>query len=213
MKSIFTGLIFTVFISCNSFSQLTEGSYVLGGGVGFSFSKTPGEVINRERTSASITPNFGKFVSKKYLLEVGLGYSYQNRTNQYNSDYFFSQTSNLFSIRFGATRFFPLVDRLYFTLGASIAPAFINSVSETESSGNFLEDESSSFSASLNIAPGLTYFINKRWMLYTSVGVLNYEISHNTSTNLTGHNFYANVSANSFLVGARYILGKKTKAN
>lgn len=213
MKSIFTGLIFTVFISCNSSAQLTKGSYVVGGSASFSFSKSPDDINSRESKTGSITPNFGKFVSEKYLLEVGLGYAYENRSFQFGNDYFNRQTSNLFSIQFGATRFFPIADQLYFTLGASITPAFKISKSETESNGNFFDEESSTISAKLNIAPGLAYFINKKWMIYSFVGALNYEVDHNTSSNLTGHEFYVNVSANSFGLGARYILGKKTKAN
>ncbi|MFT6138482.1 MAG: hypothetical protein ACJAUJ_001576 [Salibacteraceae bacterium] len=213
MKSIFTGLILTLFITWNSSAQLTEGSYVLGGSAGVSFSKSPHEVYNLQRTSFSVTPNFGKFISKKYLLEGGLGYTFQRNNNQFGFGNFSRQTSHFFSVRFGATRFFPIVDELYFTLGATVIPAYVISRSESESEGVIMEDRSNMISARLNIAPGLTYFINKKWMLYTYVGVLNYEITHNSSTNLTGHNFYANVSANSFGVGARYILGEKTKAN
>ena len=62
----------------------------------------------------------------------------------------------------------------------------------------------------MNIAPGLSYFLNRKWMLYTYVVVLNYGLNYNLDTDEIGHNLYLNLQANSFGIGVRYVLGKGT---
>ncbi|MFT7344394.1 MAG: hypothetical protein ACI9XP_000978 [Lentimonas sp.] len=213
MKHIITASIFTLFFTCISFAQLTKGTYVLGGSASFSFNKTPSQNYKSQRTSFTISPGFGKFISDKYLVEGGLGYTRLSQILESDSENFSRQTSHLLSIRFGATRYFPIADQLYFTIGASISPAYAISIAEFESNGVEQSMESNNISGRLQISPGLTYFINKKWMLYSYMGMLNYEITYNTSSKLIGHNLYANLSANSFGLGARYIIEAKNRPN
>lgn len=213
MKSIIIGSIFTLFITCISFAQPIKGTYVLGGSAGVSFNKSPSDLYKLQRTHFTLSPSFGKFISEKYQLEVGLGYTRQNQLHETDSDNFSRQTSHSLSIRFITTRFFPIADKLYFTLGAAVIPAYVTTRTKSKSFGVEDNIESNSIAARLNISPGLTYFINNKWMLYSYMGVLNYGITYDTDSKLIGHNFYANVTANSFGLGARYIIGMKTKSN
>lgn len=209
MKTLFT-ITIAFFISSASFAQLTPGSYVLGGGLGFSFSKSPGTTSNTKSTSFQLSPGIGKFISEKFLLDGGLEYSYVSRSSSQQSNYNQSSTGHFFGMRFGATRFFPIVDRLYFTLGAHIIPSYTKSRNEWSTSTSEGESTSENIEARLNVAPGLSYFINRKWMLFSYVGVLNYGVNYNMDTEDVGHNLYLNLQSNSFGIGVRYVLGKGT---
>lgn len=211
MKSIIITSIFTLFFACISFAQPTEGTYVVGGHANFGYSKPQSDLVKSQRTNFTISPSIGKFISEKYQISFGLGYSHHNRKEETSSGSYFKQTAHSFSIRFATTRYFPIADKLYFTLEAAIIPSYDVNLSETEYAG--IENKSNNISARLNISPGLTYFINKKWMLYSSIGILWYDASYNTKTELTGHQVSFSVSPNSFGLGARYIIGAKTKTD
>jgi hypothetical protein len=210
MKSIFSSFLFTLLITNISFAQPIKGTYVIGGGVSINYNKTPTLSYSSERTSFSISPSFGRFVSEKYQLEGGLGYSFQHQTNNINQEYFVSQNIHSFSIKFGITRYFPIADRFFFTLGANIIPAYGVANSNSVLLGVETNNKVSNISGTLNVSPGLTYFINNKWMLYSYIGLMNYEITHYNESEQTEHNFFASISANSFGLGVRYILGNKT---
>lgn len=211
MKTIIITLIFTFFITCVSFAQPTEGTYVVGGHANFGYSKPQSDLVKSQRTNFTISPSIGKFISEKYQIAFGLGYSHSNRKEEMSSGSYFKQTAHSFSIRFATTRYFPIADKLYFTLEAAITPSYDVNFSKTEYIG--VENQSNNISARLNISPGLTYFINKKWMLYSSIGVLWYDASYNTETELIGHEIQTSLSPNSFGLGARYIIGAKSKTD
>ncbi|MFT5860997.1 MAG: hypothetical protein ACI865_003115 [Flavobacteriaceae bacterium] len=215
MKFIITSLIFTLFIACISFAQPISGTYILGGSGSVSFNKSPSETYNLNSIRFGISPSIGKFISEKYVMEGGLGYSgyTQNQINLADPSDFSRFSSHSFSLRFGITRFFPITDKLYFTLGTAIVPAYVFERLESESIGGPTSTDSKKYTGRFVISPGLTYFINDNWMLYSYMGVLNYEIGYDSEKELFGHSFYARLSANSFGIGARYILMGKTKSN
>lgn len=209
MKVLFT-LAIILFIARSSFAQLTPGSYVLGGSVGFGFIKTPNGTSERQTASFNITPGIGKFTSEKYFIEGGLGYSMYSRSLKTESSYSSKDIGHSFNARFGITRFFPIVDRLYFTLGGHISPSYSTNSNETESISGMTTNESSSISSRISISPGLSYFVNRKWMLYTYVGLFNYELIYNIDSDQIGHGLFLSAKSNSFGVGMRYIIGKGT---
>ncbi|MFK7785355.1 MAG: hypothetical protein AB8B56_09575 [Crocinitomicaceae bacterium] len=210
MKIILT-LITALAISTTASAQITPGSYVVGGAAGLNFSNAPNGFSTSRTTSFYITPNVGKFVSEKYLLSGGIGYARYSQFSQNNPSYSNKSTGNSFSAQFGVTRYFPLVDRLYFTLGGSLIPAYtVNRNELTNQGGTASTSSSEMFSAMIDITPGLTYFVNRKWMLYTSVGVLNYQLSHNLTSDQTWHTVSMSARGNSFGVGVRYIIGSGT---
>lgn len=200
-------LAFTLILSTSSFAQLTPKSYVIGGGVSFRFDKTPGHVVELHTTSFSITPGIGKFTSEKYFIEGGIGYSLFARKYEEQLDIVHKTTGHSFNFTFGATRYFPLIDRLYFTVGGQITPAYVTIRNETSNFGFLSSSKSDYASTNFRLAPGLSYFINRKWMLYAHVGLLNYNITYDFEQDLVGHSLRFSAQSNSFSVGVRYVLG------
>jgi hypothetical protein len=100
-----------------------------------------------------------------------------------------------------------MADKLYFTLGANIAAGYSSSHSETVIFGASTETESADVSGSINVSPGLSYFINKKWILHSSVGLMSYQASSRVDSKFTDHRFSMFGSSNSFVLGVSYVLG------
>lgn len=214
MKLLFT-FITVIFITNASLAQLTPGSYIVGGNLGLGYNKTPAPSgnSNSQSFSARINPSIGKFISEKYVLHGGVGYSLRTRRSELEQplgNYISRNNEHSFSLNFGVTRYFPVADRLYVTLGTSISPTFSTLHEESGYPNNISSDNRSTLSAGISVAPGLTYFINKKWMLNSSIGVASYRMNYNMETEKLGHNMYLNLRANAFTVGVRYILGSGT---
>lgn len=211
MKTVLSLSIFSLIISFSSFAQPTRGTYFVGGSVSGSFDKSPTQAYESKRYHFAISPNVGKFISEKYQLNFGLAYMIQNNQLQGLTDQLYRQTVQTFSASFGVTRYFPLTEKLYFNLSASITPRYSNTSGYTNinywSESNSLE----TYAGSLSVSPGLTYFLNNKWLLYSYIGGLNYSVTMYDFTDQLGHEMNINFAANSFGIGARFLLGQGTK--
>ena len=58
-----------------------------------------------------------------------------------------------------------------------------------------------------DIAPGISYFINDKWMLNTTIGSLNYSINYRRYSEDKFHNFGYSFSSTPINLGVRYLLG------
>ncbi|WP_107039747.1 outer membrane beta-barrel protein [Brumimicrobium mesophilum] len=212
MRTLFITTILSFFLVFSSqaqslepteFSQPTKGDYILGGTLGFNLNTTPILGVQSRSLRFLIAPSFGKFISDKYLIRGGLGYSHSS--NYYGSSSFenIAGRTNSFSLRFGVTRFYPIVDKLYFTLEGYIGGGL---VLDNFSNGNL---NTNSTNATIGVSPGLTYFINNRWMINSSMGVVNYKVSGGSGVNT--HTINADLSANSFRLGVSYIFKGKNR--
>lgn len=214
MKSILLAFVF-LFLTFISTAQPIQGDYILGGSLGFNFTSSPVGLNKRQGLSFSIAPSFGKFISEKYLLDGGLSYSYRKNLDESSPQNFNQSINNTIHIRFRATRFFPIVDKLFFTVGAYINSGYGFGSATSSVSGIKTSSTSRNINGSIGISPGLTYFINNRWMVYSSMGTINYFVTRDSNTGRMGHTINASLTANSFKIGISYIFerNKNIKKN
>jgi hypothetical protein len=119
-------------------------------------------------------------------------------------------SGNTFSVQFGITRYIPLKDRLYLTVGGNLTPGYGQSKTELTQSGLSTSTTYSSVNGNIGFSGGLAYFINRKWMLYTNVGLINYQMNYNLDNTQIGHSFSMSGRSNAFSVGLRYVIGKGT---
>jgi hypothetical protein len=209
MKIILASVI-TLFAFSSTFAQITPKSYTLGGSIDVGFNKMPGQLVELHTTSLSIAPGIGKFISDKYFIEGGVGYSLFARKYDEQSNIIHRTFVHTFSTSFGITRYFPVMDRLYLTFGGQITPAYATVINRTSNYGFTSSSKNDFFLTSVSLSPGLTFFIDKKWMLYASVSLLNYDLIYDFEQDLVGHNLFLSTRSNSFSIGARYVLGAGT---
>lgn len=200
----------SIILGCTlqSSAQITKSSYVVGGSSSFSFNTDNNFVGELNTISFSIKPDIGKFVSEKWLIGGGVGYSI-SKTRQSN---FYITSEGLvqsFSGNFAATRFYSIADKFYFTCEFSLGATYSIRSSKLYTDTGPMESSSSIISPNIGVSPGLTYFVNEKWMIYARVGALSYNYAHRIESKTGSHSLGYSLQANSFGIGVRYILGSK----
>lgn len=211
MKTILIATITVITLTSNVFSQITPGSYVVGGGLSFRLKQyRPTDYQSQQNLNFTISPDIGKFVSEKWLVRGGLGYElHSNRSEFGGINPSSSHTlSNSYSVRFGMTRFIPMGKQFYFTLGGFISPQY-TTVKTVQSSITSYNSSYNIVSGEINLTPGVTYFINNKWMLFSQFGALNYTVDKRSDLNNVTNNLSFNLNANTYLIGMRYVFGSK----
>lgn len=216
MKTILFTAILSIALTVPSFAQSLQptefskpikGDYIIGGTLGFNLNSSPNLGLKSRSMNFSIAPSFGKFISEKYLLHGGLGYSFNNSYSSSTNNDFIKSMSHGINLRFGITRFMPISEKLFFTADAFIGTGI--GFGKTKSSMFESMNQLRNINATIGIAPGLAYFINSQWMIYSNIGLLNYTISHDSNAKRTTQSVNLNLSANSFKIGVNYIFKGK----
>lgn len=206
MKIHFLTFTAAVLMALGASAQLTPKSYVIGGGFSLAYAQSNSNPTNYSQFNLSLAPTIGKFVNEKWLIEGGVGYGLSSFKNILGSPYNY-RTSHSVSLSVGATRYIPISERFYFTVGGFISPRVGMNSASSDNNGTIVENNYSVYSGDVYLTPGLTYFINKKWMLFTQFGALKYSASTQSNSNTVLHNVSMNLNSSSFLVGFRYVLG------
>lgn len=193
MKALTTFAVLFLLVQ-TSLAQPEKGKYIIGGTSSFGYSANRVN-DNINSLNFSIQPQFGKFISDKTVLYGGLGYQLLRQRNQDFTTY-----GQGFNASFGFTRFRPLVNGLYLTLDGRINAGY-NLYSNSFISSDY-------YSTGIAFSPGLAYFLNDRWMIYSNIGSLYYNY-YTEPVNGFNNEFGYSFKANNFSIGARFILGKK----
>ena len=154
MKTIFI-LLAAVTIS---FGQIEQGTYQLGGGIGFQMGSDKRAGVKTERTFWHISPQASYFLIDNFAIGLGLSYFSASSTN--NSEFGFKNDNSVL--------FFGPVVQYYLTLKEDILPfitaSYGHSISEFDSEFDTKSDlltlSSSSTSDIYKIGAGITFFLN-----------------------------------------------------
>ncbi|NVK64694.1 MAG: outer membrane beta-barrel protein [Flavobacteriales bacterium] len=207
MKIHFLTFTIALIAASTGFAQITPKSYTIGGGFSMGYGESGTNPSNSsQQFNLALSPTIGKFTSEKWLLEGGVGYGLNSFSYSHSSS-LSSRSSHSFSLIAGATRFIPITERFYFTLGGYIIPSYTNTIVRSDLNGSIQKDYQSTVSGDLSITPGLTFFINKKWMLYSQFGALKYSVSGQSNTDNISQKVSMNLNSSSYIFGLRYVLG------
>lgn len=191
-----------------SFSQITPSSYAVGGSSSLMLSSSPGG-SNFLKTTFSINPEIGKFVSEKWYIGGGLGYTFNQQRMKPSSDEKLTSHSNSFSGNFVATRYYPLSEKFYFTMEYGLGGSF--SLFQNQ----FLPDSlvsaniNKSIGLGIGASPGFAYFITNKWIIFARLGRISYNFSKTFEFDNATHSLGYSFQGNSFGLGVRYGFGGK----
>ena len=146
-----------VFICCISIvqAQINKGSILLGGGIGFNNNKV--KDTDKKDHSVSIAPSVG--IAVKQNIIVGLNFSYYHSKNEIGT---YTPVSNSSSgLAVFARKYMPLGKRFY-AFGET-AIYYLNSKYIYTNPTN--KSEQKSWTTGINIYPGLSYAVTKRFHL------------------------------------------------
>jgi hypothetical protein len=207
MKKHFYLLLFFFAITFYSQAQVSKGTILLGGNVGFSSQKTNDPLSNPpeyKTTYVSLNPSIGKAIKDNLVAGIDLTYAY-SKTSQTNSGVTADNKTNSFGLGVFLREYTPLGKGFsVFTqerLGGSYSKTTTNGTENSKATG-----------VALTFYPGIAYNISKRVQVETGFTNL-VSISYSHSSSPSGYK-YDNISAgtslsnalDNFVVGCRFLL-------
>ena len=210
-----TLLLFSIlWMSAYAEAQIRKGSFLLGGGVGFSVARSPSSLGGQKQKGLNISPSLG--IALKENLVVGLSGQYAfSDTKIPNSTY--KQSSNAYSAGMFVRKYMLLASRFYLFGEGGLNFRKVKDKADYNGVVNSITNKS----INLVLYPGLAYAIHKNFHLEVSLNnllTLGHSWSKEVQNLQTGTQinkgsstyFSTNFSAASPLtVGFRMVLGGK----
>jgi hypothetical protein len=205
-------------------AQITKGSILLGGNVGFSNGKSESSTNSMNNFSSKssaiyINPTVGIAVKENWI--VGLSAGFSNVESDPSINYDNKRDQEFYSGGVFVRRYLAL-GKSFYLYGNGAISYQVNNQSEINSPN--YENSYSSKGVNLSLAPGLAYAINKKFHLELALNDLvtvGYTTSrthnrqnvggsiYNRSSNDKSFGFGTNLSTSSLLsIGFRFVLGK-----
>ena len=208
MKKHFYLLLLFFAITFYSQAQVSKGTILLGGNVGFSSQKTenpPGSTPDESKnTYISLSPSIGKAIKDNLVAGINLNYAY-SKTTETTSGVKSDQKTNSYGLGVFLREYIPLGKGFSVFTQETLGGFY----SKTTSDGLQL---STATSVALGFYPGIAYNITKQVQLetgFTDLFSIGYSHSTNTGGSKTnGFSAGANLSngLENFVVGCRLLL-------
>ena len=210
-------IILFLFSVSTAFSQIQEGTLVIGGGLNLSGQSGKNVDLysydgSSKQGSFGISGSYQKFKNSTTAFGIFLGYNYysQKSENEYDTNTV-TYGSRTHMVNFGpnVTKYISLRDNLFFTVGSGISLG-IGQRKDIET-----DDKSTIWSAGINASPGLAFFLNDNFAISASIGSLYYRYSAEKSKeeNINGdkpkrtdHSYGLSFNVNTFTIGLKYYL-------
>lgn len=177
-------------------AQFSNGDVFLGGNLSLSNRGGKDETgePQGDYQQVSIRPSVGYFLNEKTAAGFYVGYG-NSRSKNRNSSYQVEYKSVDFGTGLFAQRYFALNDNFYFTLTGDLGfdRAKTTTTVEDKVTGTTDEDVVNSYSLSLSVSPGFTFFPSRRWAIDAGFGSVYYNyqrsLSNESRTNTVGLNY------------------------
>ncbi len=217
-KTIFALISIAVLISGNSFSQDQETNKKLFIGGYCSYSShinkdysfnVPG---NQKTGSFQVSPYVGKFISNSFIIGGGLYYS-NNRTSfkaKSNTDNIFdnNRIGNYYSLNVFVRYIKPINDHFNFYMHADIISYYSNYNIEYPNDPSYTYSKKEYLSYGIDIKPGILFYLNDKWALETSLGLLKYEsnIDNSDDEKSNTKNFNIGLDLTNIFIGVDFFI-------
>jgi len=200
-------------------AQISKGAIWLGGNIGYNKSKMGSDTPYLQTSNLNISPAVGIVVKEN--LVVGIGLLYRRGKSEHNGNQLESK-GNTYGVNIFVRKYIPVVNRLYIfgEAGAGYSTSkghetwlnyYTNPATQTKST-------SKGWSTGLNVTPGLSFAVTKKFHLETSLNSLlgvSYSKSEttpdkpNTGNPSKNENFTAGLFTDGkvqFNIGCRFLL-------
>jgi hypothetical protein len=172
-----TLLLFSIlWMSAYAEAQIRKGSFLLGGGIGFSVARSPGPLGTQEQRGLNISPSLGLAIKENLVLGLSGQYA-SSDTKIGNNPY--TQYSNAYSAGMFVRKYMLLANRFYLFGEGGLNFRRVRDKSEYNGVVNSITNKS----VNLTFYPGLAYAIHKNFHL---------EVGLNNLLTL-GHSWYKEV--------------------
>ena len=187
---------------------ITKGTWSIGGQTSLNIfdneSNNNNITDSANGVSFSLTPDVGYVIKNNLILGLGLGYGYSESENDNSGNSFYRNT---FIVSPYIQKFYPINNKLFFTLRGELKYSRSNLKNYSSSFNNSTSNRSNYFAG---IRPGVSFFVSKKIALDATFGALGYsrDVSENPSnlSKYSRNNFIFDLNASSVLVGFKYYI-------
>ncbi|MFC5540051.1 hypothetical protein ACFPQ1_37480 [Rhodocytophaga aerolata] len=233
MKTLLCSLFLLVVSSIVCFSQISRGSFMIGGALHFSYEdsyyndKNPRSnptnqvYLEEDGTIFQVNPTFGYFVLNNVVVGLNPGFSKQT-TLLTREDYYSRFVNNSFSLSPFIRYYASLNEKLrFFVHGTLFSYQYMASTNKEQTFDVTRETTSKlySLSPSFRIQPGIVFFATKRVGIEATLGFIGYSFTKSkregtTDGNKFEHkatdkNFQFSLNPASFNLGLQFYLNRK----
>ncbi len=214
MGKLFTLITIVVFTSSSIYAQISKGSILLGGGIGYSSqeNKLEGSTIENKTSNFYISPAIGIAIKENLIVGGDLSFSSQIQKNGSNET-----TNNYYGAGIYLRKYLPIASRFYIfgqgRMGANIFDG------ETKHGTDYISTNKG-YNVNAGIYPGISFQVNKKLHLETGFNNLVYlqyeKVKIKTQSlgnvdNATSKSFTVNSSLNNMsglYVGFRILMAR-----
>ena len=223
-KSFF--ILFAVFLMQTAYSQTEKGKMFIGGQL--SLTRNTNSVldslisIDNNTGGFSISPDFGYFIKDNLAIGATLSFETSDQTQNYNDYQFSSSTKTInkynttsYGVGLFARQYYNITGNFKFYLNGGINYEYQTTMTSTKFTNPYpnnypYNQENHINNYSINITPGLVYFISPKIGIQTTFGSLNYcystskilNVKYDNHGNTSNYGFNLNLS--SFALGLNY---------
>jgi outer membrane protein W len=178
MKRIFVVLLIVAILPFKAFSQISQGSIVVGGSLGLSVekekTKSNGNTEDGPTSSTfKILPDVEYFISDNLSIGLGIGYSFNKSTEDQGLTEYTYKTGTFYLNPY-LKKYFTLGDKAYFWGQAQIGMGFGTRTTEAKT-GNITTSVDNDFSSlAIGITPGFRFDVTERIGLEAGIGFIGY---------------------------------------
>jgi len=211
-------LVFVCAFMVNTQAQISKGSVWLGGSIGYNHQKYGNDTPYTKTNNFNFSPAVGLVVKDNLVVGISLTYGHGKTTNNGSEK---ERKNNDYGAGIFVRQYLPIVSRLYLFGEASANYEY----SKYSSTSDYLQNGISIYTSktsigSLNVTPGLSFAVTKKFLLETSlnnllgVAYMKGEITSTMSTSnkptvSKNEQFIAGLSSGdktTFNVGFRFLL-------
>lgn len=214
MRKLFTLIAIAVFTSSSIYAQISKGSVLLGGGIGYNSqeNKQEGSTIENKTSNFYVSPAIGIAVKENLIVGGDLSFSSQMQENGSNET-----TNKYYGAGIYMRKYLPIANRFYIfgqgRVGANIFDG------ETTQGTDYISTNKG-YNVNVGIYPGISFQMNKKLHLETGFNNLVYVQYENgkiktqslgNMSNVTSKSFSVNSSLNNMsglYVGFRLLLAR-----
>lgn len=184
MKNIFTCILILVALQAHAqqdgLEVIPKGTKFIGGNLSINLNNDVTKIPDTDdsktkMTSFGIGPMAGKYIRDNVAAGLVLSYNFQLGKNEYSDGTENKSTYNAGAVSGFIRKNYKIVPNMFFFLEAEASLSYGTakniSVSDTETKLN-------RYSAGLGGAPGLQFFVGKKFSFETTLGSIGYQFSH-----------------------------------
>lgn len=168
-QRIVLSLVFVCAFMVTTRAQISKGAVWVGGSIGYNQSKSKMDTTIYKSSTVNINPGVGIVVKDNLVVGISLLYRQQKTNNYLSKEY---EKYETYGVGLFVRKYFPVINRLYVFGDAGVNYNHTKGSTEQTNYPTINKTTSKGWLAGVNITPGVSFAVTKKFHLETSLSNL-----------------------------------------